>query len=65
MLSAVLLVPVPATTGMRPRARSFTNFHSARRSSTEHVAASPVEPDTTRHCVPPSIRKSTRRAVAS
>ena len=58
-LSAVLWVPVPAMTGTRERARSRVNRHRVRRSSTVQVAASPVEPETTRPSTPPSIMKST------
>src|SRR5262249_21726242 len=59
MASAVELEPVPAMTGVRPRAKPITAFTTSMCSSWGSVADSPVEPQGTRPLVPPAICSST------
>src|SRR5437867_9473107 len=58
MASAVELPPVPATTGMRPRAWATASRISSLCSSTSTVGDSPVVPTTTMPSLPCSIWKS-------
>src|SRR5262249_4089060 len=59
MASAVELEPVPAMTGVRPRAKPITAFTTSMCSSCVSVADSPVEPQGTRPLMPPAICCST------
>ena len=54
MVSAVLLLPAPATTGTRPFASSTTTRTARTRSAEVMVTASPVVPQGTRPAVPPA-----------
>src|SRR6516164_6529415 len=59
MASAVELEPVPAITGVRPRAKPITALITSMCSSCVSVADSPVEPQGTRPLMPPAICCST------
>src|SRR5262245_6122127 len=67
MVSAVLFVPAPATTGTRPFASSTTSFTARVFSAAVIVTASPVVPHGTRPAVPPAScwRTSARYASSS
>src|SRR5690349_12396818 len=65
IVSRVLLLPAPATTGTRPFTSSTTTAMARARSSASMVTASPVVPMGSSTFVPPSSWKRTRARKAS